>query len=144
MTVTVTMWAMGTAMRLAGDKEGKGKGVKGNDDGNESGRQQRGQGLQGNSDGNKDGRQVDCNGNKEGDGNGNKGGRQATTMVTKRNMAMATRVADNKVGNGDIGKSNGDGNKGGGQAPAMRAMVRRVAGEQCQQGQRQQHWQQCG
>jgi hypothetical protein len=41
---TVTMWAMVTATRLAGNKEGKGKGGKSNGDGNEGGGQQRGQG----------------------------------------------------------------------------------------------------
>jgi hypothetical protein len=34
-------------------------------------------------------------------------------------MATAMRVAGNKEGNGDFGKSDGDGNKGGGQATAM-------------------------
>jgi hypothetical protein len=32
-----TMWEMGTAMRLAGNKEGRGKVSKGNDNGDESG-----------------------------------------------------------------------------------------------------------
>jgi hypothetical protein len=36
-------------------------------------------------------------------------------------MALATRVACNKEGNGDGGKSNG--NEGGGQAMATRAMA---------------------
>ncbi len=35
-------------------------------------------------------------------------------MATKRSMAMATRVACNKEGNGNGGKSNGDSNEGGG------------------------------
>ncbi len=51
-------------------------------------------------------------------------------MVTKRAIAMAMRVAGDKEGNGDSGKSNGDRNKGGGQATAMRAMATRVAGKQ--------------
>jgi hypothetical protein len=34
--------------------------------------------------------------------------------ATKRTMAMATRVAGNKEGNDDSGKSNGNGNEGGG------------------------------
>jgi hypothetical protein len=34
---TATTWAMGTVMRLAGDKEGKGNGGKGNGNGNEGG-----------------------------------------------------------------------------------------------------------
>jgi hypothetical protein len=33
--------------------------------------------------------------------------------VTKRAMAMATRVVGDKEGNGDGGKSDGDGNEGG-------------------------------
>ncbi len=37
-----TMWAMATAMRLAGDKEGKGKGGKGKCDGDEGGGRRRG------------------------------------------------------------------------------------------------------
>jgi hypothetical protein len=81
-----TMWAaMETAMRLAGDKEGKGRGGKGNGNGNVrvAGEEE-------------DGGQVDCNGNKEGNGNGNKGGRGAMVMATKRAMAMATRVAGNE------------------------------------------------
>ncbi len=41
-------------------------------------------------------------------------------------MALATRVACNKEGDGDGGKS--DGSKGGGRATAMRAMV--TEGEQ--------------
>ncbi len=45
-TATATMWAMATAMRLAGNKEGKHKGSKSNGDGDEGGRQQRGQGNQ--------------------------------------------------------------------------------------------------
>jgi hypothetical protein len=40
--------------------------------------------------------------------------------ATKRTMALATRVAGNKEGDGNSGKS--DGNEGGGQAMAMRAM----------------------
>ncbi len=47
-------WAMGMVMRLAGNKEGKGEGRKGNCDSNEGGGQQRGQGRQGNGNGNKD------------------------------------------------------------------------------------------
>ncbi len=37
-TATVTTWAMATETRLAGDKEGKCKGSKGNGNGNEGGR----------------------------------------------------------------------------------------------------------
>ncbi len=36
-----------------------------------------------------------------------------TATTTKRAMATAMRVAGNKKGNGDGGKSNGDGVKGG-------------------------------
>ncbi len=36
-TATVTMWAMAMATRLAGNKESKGEGGKGNDTGNEDG-----------------------------------------------------------------------------------------------------------
>ncbi len=48
----------------------------------------------------------------------------------------ATRVAGNKEGNGDSGKSDGIGNKGGGQVTAMRAMAMATmaAGKQQQQG----------
>jgi hypothetical protein len=35
-------------------------------------------------------------------------------MATKRVMVMAMRVAGNKEGNGDSGKSNGNGVEGGG------------------------------
>ncbi len=38
----VTIWAMMTATKLVGDEEGKGKGGKGNDDGNKGGGQGRG------------------------------------------------------------------------------------------------------
>jgi hypothetical protein len=51
-------------------------------------------------------------------------------MATKRAMVTAKRVAGNKEGNGDGGKSNGDGNEGGGLATAARAMETRVVGEQ--------------
>jgi hypothetical protein len=36
-TATATTWAMAIAMRLAGNKEGKAKGSKGNGDSNEGG-----------------------------------------------------------------------------------------------------------
>jgi hypothetical protein len=52
--------------------------------------------------------------NKEGDGNGNKGGRQAMATATKRVVVLVMRVAGNKEGNGNSGKSNGYGDKGGG------------------------------
>jgi hypothetical protein len=42
--------------------------------------------------------------------------------VTKRVIAMATRVASSDDGNGNGGKSNGDGKESGGRA-TMRAMV---------------------
>jgi hypothetical protein len=42
----VTMWAMMMAMRLVGNEEGKGKGGKGNDDGNVGCKRQRGRGPQ--------------------------------------------------------------------------------------------------
>jgi hypothetical protein len=41
-TAMVTTWAMVMAMRLAGNKEGKAKGSKGDGDSNEGGGQQRG------------------------------------------------------------------------------------------------------
>ncbi len=50
-------------------------------------------------------------------------------MGTKRVTSMAIRLAGNKEGNGDGGKSNGDGVEGGGQATAMRALATRVATE---------------
>jgi hypothetical protein len=123
-TRMVTMWAMAMAVRLAGDKEDKGKGGKGNGDGN-----------------------VRVVGNKEDKGskamalatrmvgkwtvtatkreicNGNNSGRQATVTTTKRVMVMAMRVAGDKEGNGDGGKSNGISNKGGGQETATRVMA---------------------
>jgi hypothetical protein len=43
-TVTATMWAMALEARLAGIKEGMGKGDKGKCNGNEGGGHQRGQG----------------------------------------------------------------------------------------------------
>ncbi len=73
-TVMAPTWAMVTAMRLAGNTEGKGKGGKGNGNGDEGGGQQRGQWWQGNGDGNKDGRQANSNGNEAGNVDGNKGG----------------------------------------------------------------------
>jgi hypothetical protein len=64
-------WVMAMARRLAGDKEGKGEGGKGNGDNNEGGGQQRGQGRQGDGEGDKGGGQAggDGNSNEEGDGN---------------------------------------------------------------------------
>ncbi len=96
------MWATVTAMRLAGDKEDKGKGSKGNGDNNVRvvGKEE-------------DGRQVDCDGNDEGDANGEEGGRRVVVKATKRVMAMATRAVGNKKGNGNGGKNNGNRNKGG-------------------------------
>ncbi len=49
---------------------------------------------------------------KEGNGNSNNSGRRAMATATKRGMAMAMRVAGNKEGNGDGGKSDGNGIKG--------------------------------
>ncbi len=90
-------------MRLAGNKEDKGEGHKGNGDGD-----MRMVGEE------EDGGQVECDGNKEGNSNGNKGGRQATVTAMKRGIAMGTKVVGNKEGKGDGGKSNDDGNEGGG------------------------------
>ncbi len=59
---------------------------------------------------------MDCDGVKEGDGDIDEGGMQAAVMATKRAMAMAARVAGDKEGNGNAGKSNCDSNEGGGQA----------------------------
>jgi hypothetical protein len=47
-----TVWGIAAAMRLAGGKEGKGEGCRGDGDGDEGGGEQRRQGRQG--DGNKD------------------------------------------------------------------------------------------
>ncbi len=58
------MWVMATAMRLAGNKEGKGEGGKVSDIGDEGGKQGRGQRRQGNGNGNKGGGQVDSDGDK--------------------------------------------------------------------------------
>ncbi len=55
---------------------------------------------------------MDCNGNEEGNGNGDEGGGQATATATERVMVMATRVAGNKEGCGDCGKSNGNREQG--------------------------------
>ncbi len=44
-------------------------------------------------------------------------------MATMWVIVTVMRVAGNKEGNGDGGKSNGDSNKGGGQAMATRTMV---------------------
>jgi hypothetical protein len=54
--------------------------------------------------------------------------------ATQRAMAMATRVAGNKEGNGYGCKSNGNGNEGGTRVTATRAMATatRVAGKQRQ------------
>ncbi len=88
----------------------------------------------------------DGNSNEEGDGKGNKGGGQTTVMAMKRAMAMASRVAGDKEGNDNSGKSDGDGIEGGGQATATRAMATRVASKQRhqRQWQRQWHLQLCG
>ncbi len=123
-TVKGSMWAMAMVTRLAGDKEGKGEGGKGDCNSNEGGGQRRGQwqwrqeqwrGQQG-------WRASDDDGNKEDDGDGDKGGGQAMAAAMKRVMVLATRVACNEEGNGDSGKSNGNGNKVGGQVTASRAI----------------------
>ncbi len=57
---------------------------------------------------------MDCNSNKSGNDEDNKGGRQATATVTKRMMATATRVADNKERNCNSGKSDCNRKEGGG------------------------------
>ena len=84
--VMATTWVMATVTRLAGDKEGKGEGGKGDDDGDEGGGRQRGNGDGGNRDG---------DGNNGGrwrwdDGGGDKGGRG--WRATKRAMAMVARA----------------------------------------------------
>jgi hypothetical protein len=63
------------------------------------------------------------NGDKEGNGGSNKGGDQVTAMATKRVMVTAMRVAGDKEGNGNKGKSNGNSNTSGRQATATRAMA---------------------
>ncbi len=80
---------------------------------------------------------MECN--EEGNGfsgksNGVESSRQATatkamaTVMAKTwAMAMGTRVAGNKEGNGNIGKSNDDSNEGDGQATAMRLMATAMA-----------------
>ncbi len=100
MRVMVTMWAMATAMRLAGDKENKGKGIKGDDNGKEE-----------------DGGQVDCDSDTEGNGDKDEESGQATATTTtmkKRKMAIATVVVGNEEGNGNGSKSVGDDDEGGG------------------------------
>ncbi len=74
-TATTTMWVMAMATRLAGNKEGKGKGSKGKCDGNEGGGHKRGQEWQGDCDGNKGGGQAYGNVDNEGDGYEDEGGR---------------------------------------------------------------------
>jgi hypothetical protein len=73
--VTATTWVMATMTRLAGNKEGKGEGGKGDGDSDEGGGRRRGNG-----DGGKSG------------GNGDNGGRRAMAMATKRVTVTATRV----------------------------------------------------
>ncbi len=103
MRAMATMWAMAMVMRLAGNEEDKGKGGKGNGDGNVRvvGKEE-------------DGGQVDYNGNKEGNCNGDEVSKRATATAMKRAMVMATRVLGDKKSNGNGSKSNGNGNKGGG------------------------------
>ncbi len=74
---------------------------------------------------------MDWDSDKEGDGNND----SVMAMATKRAMVTATRMAGNKEGNGDGGKSNGNINKGGGQETEIRAMAIRVAGKRQQRGQ---------
>ncbi len=50
-------------------------------------------------------------------------------MASKRAMVTAMRVAGNKEGNEDGGKSNGNGVEGGRRATTKRMMVTRVAAE---------------
>jgi hypothetical protein len=78
-TVMVMMWVTAMVTRLAGDKEGKGEGGKGDGNGDEGGGRRRGNG-----DGGKSG------------GNGDNGGRRGMVMamVAKRVMVMATRVGE--------------------------------------------------
>ena len=76
-TVMATTWVMAMVTRLAGNKEGKGEGGKGDGNGDEGGGRQRGNG-----DGGKSG------------GYGNNGGRRAMAMATKRVMVTATRVGE--------------------------------------------------
>ena len=76
-TVMAVMWLMAMVTRLAGDKEGKDEGGKGDGDGDEGGRRQSGNG----------------NGGKS-NGNGNNGGRRAMAMATKRVMLTALRVGE--------------------------------------------------
>ncbi len=54
MGVMAKTWVMVMAMKLAGNKEGKAKGGKGDGDSNDGGRRQRGQGREVNYDGNRD------------------------------------------------------------------------------------------
>jgi hypothetical protein len=105
---------MATAMRLAGNEEGKDKGSKGNGNGNvrvvgkEEGKGSKAMALVTRMAGKWTVMQQESN------GDGNKGGRGAMATATKRAMAMATRVGGHKEGNGNGGKSGVDGNKGGG------------------------------
>ncbi len=74
-TVTVTTWLMAMVTRLAGNKEGKGEGGKGDGNGDEGGGRRSGNGDGGKS-----------------DGDGDNGGRRAMAMATKRVMVTDTRV----------------------------------------------------
>jgi hypothetical protein len=94
MTAPSMRVAMATAMRLAGDKEGRARLARAMVPAMRAAGDKEGEGCKGN-------------------GNCNKGGRRAMAMATKRMMAMATRVAGDKEGNGYGCKSDGDGNKGG-------------------------------
>ncbi len=66
---------------------------------------------------------MECDGSKEVNGIGNKGGRQATAMVAKRAMVIATRVAGNEKAMAKAANSN----EGGGQAKATRATATATA-----------------
>jgi hypothetical protein len=59
--------------------------------------------------------------------------KDGTNNINSFAMATATRVAGNKEGNVNKGKSDDYSDNGGGRATATRVMVTRVAGEQWQQ-----------
>ncbi len=107
-----TTWVMALVMRLAGDKEGKGNG------------------------------DVRLAGEEEGEGSKAIAMRMVgkwTEKMTKRAMALVTRVAGNKEDNANCNKSNGEGTKVGMRATATWTMATRVACKGQQQGQWQ--WQ---
>ncbi len=106
--------AMVTAMRVVGDKEGKGNDEK-DCGGNEGGVQQRGRWR------------WLIDGDK-GDGRATATRVMVTAMATAKGtrwvMAMVTRLAGNEEGKGEGGKGNGDDDEGGARATERARAIR--------------------